>query len=577
MNYGAAMNAFRSFFTIATGALLLASCASAAREDNTPDRQVDELATIQQQPHTAVCDASAGARFRCKAHIRTDSTNHIKPFATPSGLGPADLAAAYNLDATKQPSVTVAIVDAFNYPNAESDLATYRSQFGLPPCTTANGCFSIDKSQNPGTAPANDDWTVEAALDLDMVSAACPSCKIKLVLAQDDQGQGLFTAQAQAASAGVVGISNSWGGPSDGNDLSEDTQFFTHPGINIFIASGDNGNTGATPDYPSTSPKVIGVGGTSLTKSSNARGWTEGAWSGAGSSCSKLETKPSYQSVVPSAACTKRAASDVSAVADPNTGLAVFNQGSGGWIVVGGTSAAAPFVAGVFARYGIAGSNDGSYSYGHAGEFFDVTTGSDGTCSSALCKAGAGWDGPTGIGTPNGAVLGGGTTGGGGGGGGTCTPSCSGKTCGDDGCGGTCGTCGSGQTCSPGGTCTGGGACDHPICSTGDALTASCDPCAQQICSQDSFCCSSSWDSVCVGEVQSICGQNCGTGGGAGGGGGGGGSTCTHSECATGAKLKKGCDACVTEICSQDSFCCGTKWDSQCVSEVSSICNESCN
>ncbi len=502
MNSVAAMIAIRSIFTIAGGALVLMSCASAERENSIPDRQLNELGAIQQQPHARVCN---GGTFACKAQVRTDAANHIKPFATPSGFGPMDLASAYHLSASTTSTATIAIVDAFDYPNAESDLASYRSQFGLPPCTTANGCLTIDKSQNPGPAPSGDDWTVEAALDLDMASAACPTCNILLVLAQDDQGNGLFTAQNQAAAvSGVVGISDSWGGPSDGSDLSEDSQFFTHPGMNIFVASGDNGNTGSTPDYPSTSPLVIAVGGTSLTKSSSTRGWTEGAWSSAGSSCSQLETKPSWQSVVPSAACTKRAASDVSAVADPNTGLAVFNQANGGWIVVGGTSAAAPFVAGVFARYGITGSNDGSYSYTHAGEFFDVTTGSDGSCSSALCNAGAGWDGPTGIGTPNGDVLGGG--------GGGCTPSCSGKTCGDDGCGGSCGSCDSGQTCSPGGTCTGsggGGTCTHSECNSGTALDTGCDACVDQICSADSFCCQTQWDSQCVSEVSSICNASC--------------------------------------------------------------------
>jgi hypothetical protein len=573
----AIMNAIRSFTTIAmaAGALVLTSCATAEREDN-GDRAADELAAIQPQPHSAVCDP--GARFACKARVRTDGQNHIKPFATPSGLGPTDLASAYKLDSTKTSTATVAIVDAFNYPNAESDLATYRSQFGLPPCTKANGCFKVinqtgGTSPLPGNAPSGDDWTVEAALDLDMVSAACPSCKIVLVEAQDDQGNGLFVSQnAAAAVAGVVAISDSWGGPSDGTDVSEDAQFFTHSNVNIFVASGDNG-VNTQPDYPSTSARVIGVGGTTLTKSSNARGWVEGAWSGAGSSCSTLIAKPSFQSAVPSAACTKRAASDVSAVADPNTGLAVFNAGSGGWIVVGGTSAASPFVAGVYARYGITPSNDASFAYAHAGQFFDVTTGKNGSGGGALINAGAGWDGPTGLGTPNGATLNGG-----GGGGGGCTPKCTGKACGDDGCGGSCGTCGSGETCSPGGVCTTGGNCAHPICSTGGKLTSSCDSCTTKICAQDSFCCSSSWDSICVGEVNSICGESC-----TGGGGGGGGNTCSHALCSTGTKLTSGCGAdatdaaCTTQICAADKFCCNTTWDSQCVGEVSSICGESCN
>ena len=578
MNMPAAiMNAIRSITTIvmAAGALVLTSCATAEREDN-GDRQADELAAIPQQPHSAVCN---GGRFACKSRVRTDAQSKIKPFATPSGLGPTDLASAYKLSASTTSTATIAIVDAFNYPNAESDLATYRSQFGLPPCTKANGCLTIVNQSGatsplPGNAPNGDDWTVESALDLDMASAACPTCKILLVLAQDDQSNGLFVAQnAAAAKAGVVAISNSWGGPSDGTDLSLDSQFFTHSAVvATFVASGDNGNTGATPDYPSTSNKVTGVGGTSLTKSTSAaRGWTEGAWTGAGSSCSAVETTPSFQTSL-STGCTHRAAADVSAVADPNTGLAVFNAGSGGWIVVGGTSAASPFVAGVVARYSSSTNNIAAqlpgYAYSHASQFFDVTTGKNGSCAGKLCNAGAGWDGPTGIGTPNGAVLGGG-------GGGTCTPKCTGKACGDDGCGGSCGTCGSGQTCSPGGVCTTGGNCDHPICSTGGALTSSCDTCAAQICSADSFCCSNSWDSICVGEVQSVCKQSC-TGGG-GGGGGGGGNTCAHSICNSGVKLTGSCDTCAAQICSADSFCCNNKWDSQCVSEVSSICNESCN
>lgn len=550
------MSAIRSIIVVAVGALALASCATAEREDN-GDRQADELGSIQQQPSSGVC---SGGRWGCRVRVRTDASRRITPFATPKGFGPADLAAAYKLDTTKGAGAIVAIVDAFHYPNAESDLASYRSQFGLPPCTKANGCFQ-QVNQNgqtsplPGTAPPDDDWTVEAALDLDMASAACPKCKLILVEAQDDRGDGLFQAQNGAAALGATVISDSWGGPADGTEDSFE-HFFDHPGVGIFVASGDSGNTGSTPDYPSTSEHVIGVGGTSLVKSSNARGWTEGAWSGAGSSCNPGMPKPSFQSQT---VCSGRAAADISAVADPNTGVAVFNAGAGGWIVVGGTSAAAPFVAAVYAANGI-GEESPAYAYQHASQYFDVTTGKNGACGTILCNAAAGWDGPTGIGTPNGAVLGGG-------GGGGCTPSCTGKACGDDGCGGTCGTCGDGQTCT-GGACTGGGNCAHPICSTGGKLTASCDTCAAQICAADSFCCNNTWDSICVGEVASVCGQSCS---------GGGGSTCAHSVCSSGVKLTASCDSCASQICAEDSFCCGVRWDNQCVSEVSSICGSSCN
>jgi subtilase family serine protease len=403
-----------TLLTLAAGSLALASCAIDDPADDASDataQQAGELDATPQMPHVAVC---SGGRFVCKSQIRVDTSGGVALAATPSGLGPADFASAYKLNAAKTSTATIAITDAFNYPNAASDLATYRAQFGLPPCTVASGCLTIVNQSGatsplPGNSPPGDDWTVEAALDLQMASATCPSCKLVLFEAQDDQGDGLFIAQnAAAARAGVVAISNSWGEPSPGNEASLDAQFFTHSqAVNVFTSSGDSGNTGAAGDYPSTSLHVIAVGGTHLVKSSAARGWTETVWRGAGSTCSGVLAKPAFQATaVPSAACTRRAASDVSAVADPNTGVAVFNAGAGGWIVVGGTSASSPLVAGIYARYGISGaSHDASFAYGHTTEFFDITSGNNGRCSSALCRARAGWDGPTGIGSPNGAVL----------------------------------------------------------------------------------------------------------------------------------------------------------------------------
>jgi len=392
--------------TLAASTFALASCATDPGDE-------DQQASDDDGGQDSAPNVCTTGHWQCKAHVVVDEHNRVKPAATPSGLGPADLASAYKLNASITSTATIAIVDAFNYPNAESDLAKYRAQFGLPACTKANGCLRV-LNQNgatsplPKNSPAGDDWTVEAALDLDMASAACPTCKLILFEANDDQGNGLFVAQNAAAAAGAVSISNSWGGPSDGTDVSLDSQFFTHTqNVNVFVATGDSGNTKTQPDYPSTSAHVIGVGGTTLRRSTGtARGWTETAWSGAGSSCSKVIAKPTFQSVVPTAACTRRAASDVAAVANPSTGLAVFNAGSGGWIVVGGTSASSPFVAGVYARYGISGaSHNASYAYAHTNQFFDITSGTNGTCTSALCRAAAGWDGPTGVGSPNGAAL----------------------------------------------------------------------------------------------------------------------------------------------------------------------------
>ena len=197
-----------SIFTLAVGALTLAGCATS---DDNEAQQADELDGTVQKPTAAVC---GGGRFVCKSHVLVDEHNRIKPFATPSGFGPADLASAYKLNPTITSTATIAIVDAYNYPNAESDLATYRSTFGLSPCTVASGCLTIVNPTGAGAQPANDDWNLEAALDLDMASAACPTCKLVLVEAHDDVGNDLFSEQNNAAAlAGVVSISNSWGGP----------------------------------------------------------------------------------------------------------------------------------------------------------------------------------------------------------------------------------------------------------------------------------------------------------------------------------------------------------------------------
>lgn len=366
-----------------------------------------EIENIAQQPHAALCN---GGRIRCFAQRRTDEAGRFEAFAQASGIGATDLASAYNLDVTIDPAATIAIVDAYGYTNLASDLAQYRSHYGLPACTVGNGCLKIvnqagQTSPLPANPPQGDDWTGETALDVDMASAACPKCKILVVQADDDSGDGLYIANTTAATLGATVISDSWGGPED-NTVASSESYFHHPGVAIFVASGDDGNTGSSPDYPSTSAYTIGVGGTSLTKSTTStRGWVESAWSGGGSSCSQNVAKPSWQA---SSACTKRATSDVSAVGDPNTGVAVYD---GGWQIVGGTSAASPLVAGIYALTKNGGAT-AQFAYVNATAFYDVTTGKNGTCTTAMCKAAAGWDGPTGIGTPNGemlAALGGGT------------------------------------------------------------------------------------------------------------------------------------------------------------------------
>ena len=273
----------------------------------------------------------------------------------------------------------------------------YRSNYGLPPCTTANGCFH-KLNQNGATSPlptVDTTWESEISLDLDAVSAICPNCKITLVEAFTNANSDLKTAIDAAAASGANQISNSWGGGEYSGQTSDDAHF-NHPGVAITASSGDSGY-GVS--YPAASRYLTAVGGTSLTRNSSSRGWTESAWSGAGSGCSAYDAKPSWQT---DTGCSRRTVADVSAVADPNTGVAVMYSGL--WFTVGGTSASSPIIASVYALAGNASTvNAGSYPYSHTAGLFDVTSGSNGSCNpSYLCHGQAGYDGPTGLGTPNG-------------------------------------------------------------------------------------------------------------------------------------------------------------------------------
>jgi N-acetylneuraminic acid mutarotase len=350
--------------------------------------------------------------FSCFAEKRTNVKHSLKLAAgvTPAGYSPANIQSAYDLPSAAG-SPLVAVVDAYDDPNAESDLAVYRAQFGLPACTTANGCFQKvgqDGSTNyPSPPPPNDDWVSEITLDLDAVSATCPGCHILLVEANDDSTSSgsLLTAVQTARTMGAKFISMSWGGSEDGTENSQDSQYFDYPGIAFTASSGDYGY-GVI--YPSTSQYAISVGGTTLTSATGTtRGWSESAWDGTGSGCSADVTKPLFQAGI--SACSTRADTDLSADADPNTGLAIYNTYSdAGWDVIGGTSLSAPIIASIYALAGTpaAGTFPASYPYEdqhQATDINDVTSGSNGSCSPAvLCTAGAGWDGPTGLGTPEG-------------------------------------------------------------------------------------------------------------------------------------------------------------------------------
>src|SRR5437660_8556107 len=319
-----------------------------------------------------VCPGVPVGFARCHAIVVSNG----RPGGGPSGYNPADLQSAYKLpSSTAGSGQTVAIVDAYDDPNAESDLGVYRLQVGLSACTTANGCFR-KVNQNGGTTypRVNGGWAQEISLDLDMVSAVCPNCKIMLVEATSNSFANLAAAVDTAARLGANAISNSYGGGEYSTEVS-DQSHFNHPGVAITASSGDGGYG---VEFPAASQYVTAVGGTSLKTASNSRGWTETAWSDAGSGCSGYVTKPSWQT---DSGCGRRTVADVSAVADPNTGVAVYDsfryQGRAGWMVFGGTSVAAPIVASVYALAGNAGSvNFGSYPYSHTSSLFDVTGGS---------------------------------------------------------------------------------------------------------------------------------------------------------------------------------------------------------
>ncbi|WP_228555342.1 S53 family peptidase [Catenulispora pinisilvae] len=349
----------------------------------------------------AVCPSADTGHVRCFA-LTSGVKQSLAKGALPAGLARNDLLSAYKLPTTGGAGRTVAIVDAHDDPQAESDLAVYRSTYGLPACTTANGCFKkVNEHGQTSPLPAhdpNDDWNPEVSLDLDMVSAVCPACHILLVESDGSDTASLGTAEQTATGSGAVAVSNSWGG-DEGSENQAWNSAFQHPGVAVTVSSGDNGFIQGA--WPASLSTVIAVGGTSLSKDTSTRGWNESTWKGGGSGCSAYVPKPAWQH---DAHCPNRTVADVAAVADPKTGVAVYVEG--GWNVIGGTSASSPIIASMIALAGnSAALTSAEYIYSHTANFFDVTTGSNANWDCGgdyLCNAGPGYDAPTGIGTPNG-------------------------------------------------------------------------------------------------------------------------------------------------------------------------------
>ena len=349
----------------------------------------------RQGPSVRVCGDVGKGFARCQAWLRTDVRGTVAP-NTPGGYAPSDLQTAYGLtsdNASNGAVQTVAVVDAYDDPNVASDLNVYRSQFGLPACTVANGCFSEQKY----ASQTNVGWSGEESVDVDMISAICPKCKILVVEAASANYADLSAAE-RYATAHADYVSNSWSG--DEGVKTYDDDFKVSCGA-ITAATGDTGHN-AVAQWPAVLPSVISVGGTSLT-SINPR--TETAWLRAGSACSRIYQKPNFQAGL-NTGCAMRAQADLSADADPHTGVAAYDTfHHSGWLVFGGTSVAAPIVAAALALGGETSANSAASLYFHASQFNDVSSGNNGTCGAPLCVAGKGWDGPTGLGTPKGSAA----------------------------------------------------------------------------------------------------------------------------------------------------------------------------
>jgi subtilase family serine protease len=336
-------------------------------------------------------------------------THGGKPEAAtaPTGLSPAQVKSAYNFptSATAGAGKTIAIVDAFDDPTAESDLNVFSSQFGLPACTTANGCFSKVNQTGGKKMPRSDPgWALEISLDVQWAHAIAPGAKILLVEANSNSFANLLAAEDYAKTHAQY-VSNSWGGSEfSGEESSTYDPHFVQSGVSFFVSAGD---AGLPAEYPSSSPNVISVGGTTLTLNGNTV-VSETGWSGGGGGCSLYENATQAQSAFrvssasgdigyAQAGCAgKRATPDVSLVADPATGVAVYDstryQGRSGWFTVGGTSASSPMLA---ARAAVAGVVvDAASVYGSSITFRDITDGNNGApCLTGfdLCTGRGSW------------------------------------------------------------------------------------------------------------------------------------------------------------------------------------------
>lgn len=365
---------------------------------------------------------------RCDLVVRRDvaaTTQTPAPgaLATPSGLlgdngaySPAFLQSAYNARALDSASNAgagriVAVVDAYDNPALFSDLNYYRNYFGMPACVRGSvqssntGCVFQQVNEQGQSSPlpaANQGWGFEEATDVEMISALCANCQILVVEAQSASMTDLGTAVNTAVSLGANVVSNSYGSTEFANEVSLATTYFDHPGVPIVAAAGDNGYG---VQFPAAAPSVIAVGGTTLlqTSKSGSRAGSESVWSGTGSGCSAYEPKPAWQH---DTLCARRSVNDVAAVANPNTGVWVYDASSGSQMAVaGGTSVAAAVVSALYGLAGASGSANiapAQLLYASRSSMYQVASGANGTCATYLCDASQnqnGYSGPAGVGT----------------------------------------------------------------------------------------------------------------------------------------------------------------------------------
>jgi subtilase family serine protease len=323
--------------------------------------------------HSWVFDHATGKGYRV-AH-----NSHVGNYASssPTGLSPATIKSVYSFPTslTAGAGKTIAIVDAYDDPTAEADLGVFSGQYGLPACTTANGCFrKVNQTGGTSYPRTNTGWALEISLDIQWAHAIAPGAHILLVEATTNSFTNLLAAEDYAKTHAQY-VSNSWGGSEFSGESSYDSHF-SQSGVSFFVSSGDNGTPA---EYPSSSPNVVSVGGTTLHFSGNTF-TSETGWSGSGGGCSLYENKASAQTTGSVNCSGKRATPDVSLDADPASGVSVYDstryQGQQGWFQIGGTSASSPMWA---ARSAVAGTTvNAAYVYGNSITYRDITSGNNG-------------------------------------------------------------------------------------------------------------------------------------------------------------------------------------------------------